>query len=346
MPMINSLQQQAQLLFEQRLMMQSERYVTLPQLRQHDYQLIDCLKLLQGTSNPGAPDWLNWLLCDDICPLDEHSVAQWPQPDAAWLLLHELKAVEHSDKVQQLMQQMLHQHCDKQCLVWRYAWRQQLPLGELTLNELTDSNALWYLGTRGQAEQLTSLHRFLQQLSPQHPLAVHARLAAYLLGDKTDEVKLVIMLNDIKALHEVALMLLLSGAADPTQSQIINYLATLDKADLAIAAMGYSGQLKFVPLLLELAQQHDNSAQAKAALSLLLGVVDADSLLGSQDIALLLQGKVGRKLAGAVISEQQLEHVARQGNLAQRQLAACYQFLAQPGAVLRNCCALSGASRE
>jgi hypothetical protein len=347
MPITDSLQQQAQLLFEQRLNMQNERYVTWPQILRHDYQLIDCLQLLGTCPDPQrAPGWLNWLLGAECSTLKLSDVMQCSQPEAAWLLLYELKALSHGEQVQQSMQQLIAQRSALQALAWQFAWRQQQLAAEVELSEMTDVNALWYLGCRGNPEPLPSLRAFLAQLTPEHPLHVHVRLAAYLLGDKADVVKLTVSLNEANALHPVALMLLLVSASDVMQGQIINYLATLDNATLAIAAMGYSGQLKFVPLLLELAQQHDASAQARAALSLLLGVVDADSLLGANDVALLLQGKAGRKLAGAVINQQQLDRVVRQGNPAQRQLAACYQFVAQPGTALRHSCALLGGATQ
>jgi hypothetical protein len=347
MPMTDGLLQQAMLLFEQRLVMQGSRYLTLPQLRQHDYQLIDCLQLLHSnTATQDMPLWLHWLLSDDCGVLAYDSVAHWAEPNEAWLLLHELKAVKHRDKVQQLMQQLIAQHSDMQSLAWQYAWRQQLKFDSVLLNDMTDFHAFWYLGTQSQAEQIPALQGVMQQPTSQHPVNVYARLAAYLLGDKSDEVKLVSMLCEADALHNVALMLLLAGAADQVQSQIINYLAGLDDAGFAIMAMGYSGQLKFVPLLLELAQQHDNSEQACNALSILLGVVDADSLLGAKDVALLLQGKAGRKLAGAVLSEQQLERVVRQGNTVQSQLAACYRFLAKPvQALIHSHALLAGSSQ-
>ena len=117
----------------------------------------------------------------------------------------------------------------------------------------------------------------------------------------------------------------------------------MGKTDQAIAAMGYSGQLKFVPLLLELAQAEDSREAATDSLALLLGIAEADSLLSATKATTdfqLAQGHA-RQLSGGHINSVQLDDVWLRGNQQQRQLVACYRSLAAAGTPLLNVNALS-----
>src|SRR5690606_2648871 len=105
------------------------------------------------------------------------------------------------------------------------------------------------------------------------------------------------------------LMLLMAGASDTVQSRVINQLSNNSgTANMAIAAMGYSGQLKFVPLLLELAQADDSREVATDSLTVLLGSIEADSLLSAPQLVtdFQLPPASARQLGGSHISSAQL----------------------------------------
>ena len=162
-------------------------------------------------------------------------------------------------------------------------------------------------------------------------------------GQSSDEVTLLKQLLQPECVaasslfFDVLLMLLICNAPDKAQDQMVNVLANLNTAEqptygtaLAIQAMGFSGQLKFVPLLLELNQQPELNALAANALALLLGAIDADALLERPAMADFACSKAARNLAGCAVTPAHLAMVLQRGNPQQRQLAACYQFWQHP----------------
>src|SRR5690606_16455149 len=162
-------------------------------------------------------------------------------------------------------------------------------------------------------------------LNPDDSRYVIAQLSAYMLGQQTDVAELVARLSQTSGLTDVSLMLLMVNAPEAIQMRVINYLSAVGgQKEMAIRAMAFSGQLKFVPLLLELSQQQDSSQAALDALTLMLGVLDADMLVSAADVAAVLTGKSKRRLAGCNFEDAQLQVVWRQGNALQRQLVACH----------------------
>lgn len=344
-----NLQQQAQLLINQRLQLVQSRYTGIAQLRAHDYQLLDCLQLL-STMNTAAgkakPGWLQWLQAPvSAIGLTINDTACFMQPQQALLLLSQIKWQQHcgvsGDKA--LLQQYVLSDSD---IGWQLASYAGLTLNPFRSGAALTCAALWYLACSAQNSLLAELVTVRSALAADEPLFVHCMLAEYALGQRTAEDALVSQLSAQQQLATPALMLLMAGASDTVQAKIINQLAN-DKANLkhAIAAMGYSGQLKFVPLLAELAQQDELNDIAADALAMLLGVLESDSLLSDQ-VALAqfqLQPHSSRQLAGASISDLQLNTVWRTGNTQQRQLAACYRSLATPATKLPATAMLLGA---
>jgi hypothetical protein len=346
MLLVENVQQQLQLLLQQRQTLTQNRYSGFTQLREHDNRLTDCIQLAADCgSDSNTPDWLLWLLeADPSASLTLTQLAGFPQPSEVWLLLHELKARRCPLHKQAVVTQLQQANDDNVGLNWTLATRLQLTLNPFATQTTVTAEALWYLLCSAQTALLPALTGYAQQLSPQSPLQPVCRLAACLFGDKTDESTLVAALADVGQLTEPALMLLVAAAADTAQSRIINQLSNgSNTAHQAVAAMGYSGQLKFVPLLLELAQADESRETATDSLALLLGVTEADSLLSAASVTAdfhLTQGHA-RQLGGGHINSVQLDNVWLSGNQQQRQLVACYRSLATAGTPLLNANALS-----
>ncbi|MGP9800866.1 hypothetical protein [Rheinheimera sp. NSM] len=346
MLLVENVQQQLQLLLQQRQTLTQSRYSGFTQLRQHDNRLADCVQLAAdcGTDS-SAPDWLLWLLgTDNSAKLTLTQLAGFTRPSDVWLLLHELKSRRCPGQKQIVATQLQQANDGDAALNWALATRLQLTLNPFTTPTAGTAEALWYLLCSAQTALLPALTSYARQLPPHSPLLPMCRLAACLLGDKTDESALVAALTAAGQLTEPALMLLMAAAADTVQSRIINQLSNAgNTAHQAIAAMGYSGQLKFVPLLLELAQAEDSREAATDSLALLLGIAEADSLLSATKTTAdfqLAQGHA-RQLGGGHINSVQLDDVWLRGNQQQRQLAACYRSLAAAGTPLLNANALS-----
>jgi hypothetical protein len=336
---------QASLLFEQRLTFEHNRYVTHNQLKQHDYRLIDSVQLASSQHAPITdPVWLQWLLSNNEMAAADINEATLHSSLPGCLLLLEIKYHRQPEWVKNWVNVEIKTMGQQHKLAWQYAARQQCSLGEFSIDELASAEALWYLGCSGKASHLASVKQLQSSVSGTEPLEPYVAMACYMLGEREDELALVSKLSEHAALNDVVLMLFMAQVSDTHQNSIINYLAA-QKSTLqhAIAAMGYSGQLKFVPLLKELAQQADSAEVAANALTILLGVIDADSLIEHKEISLLLRDKSGRKLAGADINSTKLAHVWRSGNSMQRQIAECYRFLSEPGTALRNPNILFGA---
>ena len=344
---------QVELLLRQRLQLSGDRYTAVVQLRQHDYRLLDALQLLQYTLQSDATaesrlaPWLAWLATASVANL--FAAEQLPplaKPQQVWLLLHELKFRQQPQRLSALLLQSLAAKQADSALAWQFAARQPLPCIKVLQTQLQAGDAgvdaLFYLGLSGQRQLLPLLLNYIRELDTTTAQYAVAQWAAYLLGQHVDEVALVIALQQSGQLTAVALMLL-TIAADSRQAQLINYLAAAHITQ-AIAAMAYSGQLKFVPLLLELAQQADTAQAAADALTTMLGVLDADDVMATRQVAAVANSKGRRTLAGFGIDPEQLAIVWRQGNQQQRQLAACYQFYQTPGTALQFSDALTAGA--
>jgi hypothetical protein len=344
-----NLLEQAHLLINQRLQLVQSRYTGVAQLRAHDYQLLECLKLLSAidtTAGKPLPRWLQWLQAPvSAIALNINDTACFMQPQQALLLLSQIKWHQHfatpGDRA--LLQQQALSGSD---IGWQLASYAGLPLNPFRTDAALTSAALWYLACSAQNNLLSELVTMRAALAADDPLVVHCTLAEYALGQRTPEDVLVSQLSAQQELTTQALMLLIAGASDAVQAKIINQLAG-NQATLkqAISAMGYSGQLKFVPLLAELAQQDELSDIATDALAMLLGVIESDSLLADQAALaqFQLQPHSARQLAGASINDLLLGAVWRTGNVQQRQLAACYRSLATPATKLPATDMLLGA---
>mgnify|MGYP000232870511 FL=1 len=337
---------QAELLFCQRLTLVHDRYTGVGLLVQHDHRLLDCLQVLTELKRQMTPpvpmlSWMNWLTATDMTSalpqIDE--LSKFSAPEQALQLLLDIKFSQQKAEVMRVVEQLQGNKAADVFAVWYFAARQQLPLSAATLQLLQDDNicaaAIFYIGCSGERSMLPLLQQLLLKLSPDDNRYGIAQLAAYMLGQETDASLLVIRLTQTSMLTDLALMLLMVNASSAKQMQIINYLSAAEgQTAMAIRAMAFSGQLKFVPLLLELSQQQDSTKAALDALTLMLGALDADTLVLAGDVAAVLTGKSKRKLGGCDIEDPQLAVIWRQGNTVQRQLLACYRFLTQPGSAL------------
>lgn len=357
MLLVENVQQQLQLLVRQRLTLIHNRYSGFAQLRQHDYRLLDCVQLASDcAADSTAPGWLNWLLAvEPSVLLKPEALSEFEQQSDIWLLLHELKSRRSPELQQTVLAQLQGESTAETDLYLRLAARLQLTFNPFdtplaSAPDATTPEVLFYVACSGQLLLLPALQAFTQQLSPDSPLLPCCHLAIYLLSDKarqkTDEAELVRALVATTQLNHQALMLLMAGASDTVQSRVINQLSNNSgTANMAIAAMGYSGQLKFVPLLLELAQADDSREVATDSLTVLLGSIEADSLLSAPQLVtdFQLPPAGARQLGGSHISSAQLAGIWQGGNTQQRQLVACYRSLATTGTPLSDACALTTA---
>lgn len=338
--------EQAELLFCQRLALVNDRYTQVGQLMQHDYRLLDCLHLLTGLKRQMTPpvpmlSWMNWLTATDMTSalpqIDE--LSKFSAPEQALQLLLDIKFSQQKAEVMHFTEQLLSNTAIDLSAFWHFAARQQLPLSGITLQLLQEHDtcaaAIFYIGCIGDRSMLPLVQHWLSTLSPDDNRFGIAKLSAYMLGQQTDEAELVAILTETSELTNVSLMLLMVNAPEAMQMRLINYLSAVSgQTEMAIRAMAFSGQLKFVPLLLELSQQQDSTQAALDALTLILGALDADTLMLAGDVTAVLAGKSKRKLGGCDIEDTQLAVVGQQGNAMQRQLLACYRFLTQPGSAL------------
>jgi len=349
---------QAELLLQQRLSFKQHRYINPVQLRQHDARLADCLRLLADIVLPEeTPAWLAWLVA--TAPTAALTSEQLPAvTDKAYarLLLHEIKLFDRSERLIAALKPLCLQRPNdlndseqtKQAeLDWWLALR--LAPAEVATDAapaaalMQTSTGLIALGLSRKRQFLPQISELVSAVSLTEPIHGAAKAAAWLLGQPSDEVTLLKQLLQPECFaasslfFDVLLMLLMCAAPDKAQDQMVNMLANLNTAEqpasgtaLAIQAMGFSGQLKFVPLLMELSQQPELNAFSVNALALLLGAIDADALLERPAMADFACSKTVRSLTGCAVTPAHLAMVLQRGNPQQRQLAACYQFWQNP----------------
>ncbi|GAB59046.1 hypothetical protein [Rheinheimera nanhaiensis] len=353
---------QAGLLLQQRLSFKQHRYINPVQLRQHDARLTDCLRLLADIALPqDTPAWLAWLLAKaPTAALTPEQLPAVTDKTYAWLMLHEIKYFERPERLlatlKPLYLQLPNDMNDSEqtkpaglgCwLALRLAPTEVANDAATAAALMQTSIGLIALGLSRKRQLLPQISELASTLSLTEPRHGAVCAAAWLLGQPKDEVTLLKQLLQSGCLVsdalfcDVLLMLLMCAAPDKAQDQMVNMLANLNTAGqptqgtvLAIQAIGFSGQLKFVPLLLELSQQPELNALAVNALALLLGALDADALLERAQMADFAGGKAGRSLAGCTVTPTHLAMVLQRGNPQQRQLAACYQFWQNPDSPL------------
>lgn len=329
-----SLLENFELLIAQRLELIHSRYVGYIQLKQHDQQLIEVLQLLQHqTEIEELPVWLSWLLDGEVATvLPLASVTPFADTTAAQLLLIELKLVLHHLSPAPLLRNMLQQGPEQQALAWALAARLHFCLDPFTAASQMTVASLAYLGLSGQLALLGKLQGYLRSTTNNDRAT--GQVAAYLLGTRGSEVQLISQLKETGQLGFFELMVLMCGAPERDKTNIINLLIQCSATEhLAIYAMGFSGQLKFIPLLTELAQQELNSEAAHDSLALLLGVIEADNVLADQRNHGRIEfvSAAERHLAGSSLCSETLAKVWRNGNQLQRTVAACHASLLQPG---------------
>ena len=320
---------QLELLVNQRAQLTSNRYCALKQLRQHDETL--CLAsswLYQQTTEPQLHEqspWLKWLLSsNDQSLLAFAAVQQLEQPLESWLLLHQVKQrlfVNIAVGWQAEMMQVV--TADTDIPVWTLAHYLSLHINPLDTAVRLTPAAMWYLIMTASAGQMAELEAkcFTDE-------QMRVLWALMLSGSSEQQSTLstfspAVIIENIMQ-HRQALPLLMAAADTALRGRLINYLASIDQR-LAIEAMGYSGQLKFIPLLIELAQQQDLYETAADALALLLGTIESDNYLSEPELSqrLNLTAVNGHYLCGKTVSESQLAFVLKSGSCMQRQMASC-----------------------
>lgn len=328
MSRVEAMLAQAELMLNQRSVLPANRFCMLKQLREHDQKLFSTVCWLQQHAGQDTsaqrPQWFSWLLCDadmQLLPLD--AIAHFSHPQDSWLLLHQLK-LRLFTPMSQHWQKLLQQQCvasDNE-LWWALAYYLQLPLKPLTDDTPLTSTALWYSMLSKPAANQEDMHYSFSandSLNIQYQLMLQLNRAGYQAD--LDSYTAAQLLESV-APCRYGLMLLLAIADAAMQAKLINYLAQTDQGT-AITAMGYSGQLKYVPLLSELAQQPELHTVAADALTLLLGVLDSEACIADPGLLKHFHSSHGssRYLSGAAASELQLNTVWRSGNVQQRQLA-------------------------
>lgn len=329
---------QITLLLEQRMLLPANRYCYLKQLRDHDQKIFTAVSWLQQQllqqSGTVPPQWLDWVLSEtDKSLLPLVALQQFSQPEQSWLFLHQLKLRLFSgirEDWQLLLQQRAVNGVESRC--WTLAYYLQLQLNPFATDNAVSADALWYLVLTQAAtlqQELARFHPSEEQLSILRQLAMQSATVAPHSVFSTFSAKQLIA---AVVPHRLGLMLLVTMADDMALTKLINYLAQADEA-LAVTAMGFSGQLKFVPLLAELAQQQPLHNAAADALTLLLGVTDCDAYLAQPDLCrhFHTSRNSARHLSGVVLTELQLDTVWRSGNALQRQLASCLRKQRIPG---------------
>lgn len=365
---------QAELLLQQRLSFKQHRYINPVQLRQHDARLADCLRLLADIALPeDIPAWLAWLVAKaPTAALTAEQLPALTDKNSAWLMLHELKYFDRSERLLAALKPLCLQRPNdlndgeqtKQVelggwLALRLAPTEVANDAAFVAALMQTSTGLIALGLSRKRQFLPQISELASSVSLTEARRAAAKAAAWLLGQSSDEVTLLKQLLQPECFaasslfFDVLLMLLICNAPDKAQDQMVNVLANLNTAEqptygtaLAIQAMGFSGQLKFVPLLMELSQQPELNALAANALALLLGAIDADALLERPATADFACSKTVRSLAGCAVTPAHLAMVLQRGNPQQRQLAACYQFWQTPDRPLYFADVVSGGRTD
>ncbi|MBV2129704.1 hypothetical protein [Arsukibacterium indicum] len=328
------LAERTHLLWLQRLALTSSDYVTLSQLKLHDNRLLQSVRLCQrylSGSDPELPLWLNALLDNRVADLG--TVLTIPLPLSAQALLAELWLALHQKTASHYVQQ--------------YQRPEQSPLLCLLVNKALAANlyqamqaldlrsAVQLAGQFGLTEQRGLLQQFSSKPGTNSTLLAELNYSLYLLGQRTNEFDLVLSLQQAECLTPRQLQLLLLAAPAEDKVKIVNALSVID-IGLAINAMGFSGQTKFLPLLHELTTDPAYQGAAQSALITMSGNLSAETLQMRDPLTVNgVQHSSNQHLIGGMTAETlNLPALWADGNQYQRFAAAALLVLQQPGLAL------------
>jgi hypothetical protein len=333
MQTFTDLAEQTHLLWLQRLSLTSSDFITLSQLKQHDDRLLQSVRLCQrylSCSDSALPCWLQALLDNSAAELDV--LLQLPLPLFAQMLLAEIwLALQQSSTGHYLSQYKRPEQSQLVCLLANKA----LAAGVFqTMLALDIRSAAQLAGQYGLTEHQAPLQQLLDGSDHNAAVLAELRYSLYLLGQRDDEFDLVQQLQGAQCLTPRQLQLLLLAAPAEQKVKIVNALCLTD-ISLAINAMGFSGQHKFLPLLQELCKQPAHQAAAQSALLTMLGPLAVDAFQHEpQAPAGLLQLSNLHLVAGLAVTELDLTTLWASGNQYQRFAAAALNVIRQPGVVL------------
>lgn len=327
MPRIEEMAEQITLLLSQRLVLISGRYCNITQLREHDHKLLRAatwLKHVNSSSTEHWPAWLGWLLSDDTTLLPQQSVLSMGLTAESWLVLHQLKQRLYQNislSWQIALQQAVNANASSP--LWLLAYYLSLEIDLVDAESALSEQALWYqflIGSTNTLPYVKAARAENEAFSLLKQLLVARTIEDYqtaFSGYAPAE-----LIASLQNCHS-GLCFLIAAADDATQSKVINYLSQKDPV-LAVEAMGQSGQLKYVPLLTELAQGADLAEQSANALALLLGILESDNYLqtiGSEGGQ--FKTLSGRVLSGGPQNVRQFDSIWQAGNTKQRQVVSC-----------------------
>lgn len=289
---------QLQLAIEQRVQMAESRYCLALQLQRHDNRLLSALKaILQQDLHPVLPAWFLFLKQSTAATISLSELAEFAQPEAAWVLLYELKCQLQSElDIVSLLQS--NAEPELTALYWQLLRRRKVLLAPALLKSLLQAphesepesavteqsvSLFWYLGCSGQTAMLDWCQQVSASAKCGAPTQAMARFAASMLGLKQSPLALLKELVNTELLASLgpeALMLLVASASPAEQQQLINYLAGIEQLQQqAILAMGYSRAQKYATFLLSLYPQTEFTAAVTTALDYILGLEQTDQLL-------------------------------------------------------------------
>ncbi|WP_213994996.1 hypothetical protein [Arsukibacterium sp.] len=321
MQTFTDLAERTHVLWLQRLSLASSDYITLSQLQQHDYRLLQSVRLCQrylDSRDPELPPWLRVLLDNSAAKLD--TLLSLPMPLSAQALLAAIWLALQQQPTAHYVQQ--YHRADQSQLLCLLANKAVAANMYQTMQALDLRSAVQLAGHCGLTEQRAVLQRLADAQQQSAAIQAELQYSLYLLGQKSDEVYLVQQLQHAECLTPRQLQLLLLAAPAKRKVQIVNALGQTD-ISLAINAMGFSGQSKFLPLLLDLARQPAHQAAAHSALITMLGSLTADIVQREPQAAgMPIPVSEQHLVAGRAVTDLNLAETWTNGNQYQRFAAA------------------------
>ncbi|MDP4537658.1 hypothetical protein Q3O60_15840 [Alkalimonas collagenimarina] len=314
------LHDQANLLLLQREQMSRSRYVGLQQLQHIDQRLIAHLRILQQAREPvESPDtpWLHWLLHPkEALPV----LLSFDFTPAHQAYLWQLKAYFHQFSATASVVQYVNTAPDFEA-VWSLA-KHSPEHFQFVLEQLPLAQApAWFLSAfRQQTKVALPLDKGVTQSSDVH--------IACLQDSNIDPLALAEPLVMQGQLGLLELGFLMMQAIPQQKQALINLLSKQQDLTMVMYAMALCGQQKYLPLLVDLAQDPQWSETAAESLTIMLGVLAADSViadgLSASDPAYMKHAfqSSGATWAQAITPPHQLQQLWQHGNQIQRQLAA------------------------
>lgn len=196
---------QAELLLQQRLSFKQHRYINPVQLRQHDARLADCLRLLADIALPeDIPAWLAWLVAKaPTAALTAEQLPALTDKNSAWLMLHELKYFDRSERLLAALKPLCLQRPNdlndgeqtKQVelggwLALRLAPTEVANDAAFVAALMQTSTGLIALGLSRKRQFLPQISELASSVSLTEARRAAAKAAAWLLGQSSDEVTL------------------------------------------------------------------------------------------------------------------------------------------------------------